>query len=1272
MAETIYRIEIPITAKDEYSAEFDKVDKRARDIEKQLNQYNRKRKKNKQKERIEIEVDVDDKKATKKSKKTKEKIEKEKAEIEVDADTSKASGKGKRIKDDIEKQKPIVEVDVRAKKGTFERFGRGFRALRDVERMEQKLRTSFSSGINKVSQGWSSFRDSTSGRITLTAVDKVSGVVGNIANSVKNLSMMAGAITIGGGAALAIDTAKKGIQNELDHVTVAAMFNDPKKSAPYMEYIEKKALDSPIFDYSEMAKNSKYFLAQTKNLKQLESLWDISEKLMVLDPAQGTEGAAFAVKEMLSGDSISLQERFGFSKEFGNRVKKLGIDEQIREFNKELDRMGLTDEAIEKVGNTAHAKINQAKEGFEGLQRDISAGWTQAIGDVAGKTGDKIEEAREFLDKRYFSNEKFNQLDFKGKADFVWKDLKKAIPKGLEQLKDFWGEHITPKIEGGKKLVGDWWQKTGKPGFQNWWGQHGEPFMIATGEKLGTALMKGIWSGIKSVATLPFKGIKNAFEDAKEQFFADDAMFGDRVGAIGKFAVKSTLWLGAGGLFALWGVARVVGAFRTMKGLADGIGSAMRVAGMVGPKVPKGATPFKMPKGGQVPMGASSVLPGYKAASPWYQPRGSVAPVGAQVWKDPLKGSLNGAHSRLPTQTAQPKALPAPKWLDRLPKLELPWLDKIKNLQMPSWLKNIGPTLGKIFTPLAALTSFTSSDGWSEAIGKFGGGLGGAAGGASLGATIGTALGPIGTALGGLAGGILGGMTGTEFIGSLGAKLDNVLGTHFGGKKGPADMSNQHDFLMQGVGQTDYSAGLTERGRQVVEQTRGEGDTKGWLDFTETKMSDEGMRRVEQAILDLNVDTAGLQAGLDNLQVHLEGSAEAINQTFEPLKEHSTSIANNLTNMDTHLGETIISIVEFGNQFENAGEGIAEGITSIQDHLTQASGHLETFGHQFEGISEGVGNSVTALHEQINESLLGVVEFGNAFRNHSEVIGTNIGTLAMHVGEASGMIHASFQPMQQHATVVTTNLQNMAMYLGESSAGIVAFNAATETAATSMSTIGAQIEAGGSNVGTNLTALATQAGESAGLLASSMTPIPGAASLVVTNLNAIAVQAGAAAGHFGGFSAIGGGVTAVVSALSGLASKIRNVQVQSSISFGGGGGGPVKAYAKGGIATSPHIGLVAEAGVPESMIPHDGSARSKALWMVTGEALGMFDGNASISGERQTSTSPAMSSSADRGNKNQDIIFNFGDLYAGDTESMIQQVLGLVEQKIRSVLATTV
>lgn len=62
-------------------------------------------------------------------------------------------------------------------------------------------------------------------------------------------------------------------------------------------------------------------------------------------------------------------------------------------------------------------------------------------------------------------------------------------------------------------------------------------------------------------------------------------------------------------------------------------------------------------------------------------------------------------------------------------------------------------------------------------------------------------------------------------------------------------------------------------------------------------------------------------------------------------------------------------------------------------------------------------------------------------------------------------------------------------------------------------------------------------------------------------------------------------------------------------------------HAMGGMFTTPHLGLVAEAG-PESIIPLNGSSRAISLWEKTGRLLGMsgrFD-NLDLSGDSGSST----------------------------------------------------
>lgn len=66
-----------------------------------------------------------------------------------------------------------------------------------------------------------------------------------------------------------------------------------------------------------------------------------------------------------------------------------------------------------------------------------------------------------------------------------------------------------------------------------------------------------------------------------------------------------------------------------------------------------------------------------------------------------------------------------------------------------------------------------------------------------------------------------------------------------------------------------------------------------------------------------------------------------------------------------------------------------------------------------------------------------------------------------------------------------------------------------------------------------------------------------------------------------------------------------NVALKSIISVGEGGMGRAIPHKDGGIFDRPHLGLVAEAGYSEALIPIDGSRNAIDLWKTTGELLGM-------------------------------------------------------------------
>jgi hypothetical protein len=84
--------------------------------------------------------------------------------------------------------------------------------------------------------------------------------------------------------------------------------------------------------------------------------------------------------------------------------------------------------------------------------------------------------------------------------------------------------------------------------------------------------------------------------------------------------------------------------------------------------------------------------------------------------------------------------------------------------------------------------------------------------------------------------------------------------------------------------------------------------------------------------------------------------------------------------------------------------------------------------------------------------------------------------------------------------------------------------------------------------------------------------------------------------------------------ISWVTDKFKSLVGWQQASQTGGDGSSVAAvtaypHATGGIFNRPHLGLVAEAGYPEAVIPINNSARARSLYQQTGELLGMNSGS---------------------------------------------------------------
>ena len=85
------------------------------------------------------------------------------------------------------------------------------------------------------------------------------------------------------------------MKHEASEVAIKAIFNDEGLSDSYLKMVDEMAIKSPLLNSKEMLASSKGIVAMTKDMDDLRGSWQIVEKLSVLDPSQGTDGAAFAL-----------------------------------------------------------------------------------------------------------------------------------------------------------------------------------------------------------------------------------------------------------------------------------------------------------------------------------------------------------------------------------------------------------------------------------------------------------------------------------------------------------------------------------------------------------------------------------------------------------------------------------------------------------------------------------------------------------------------------------------------------------------------------------------------------------------------------------------------------------------------------------------------------------------------------------------------------------------------------------------------------------------
>lgn len=149
------------------------------------------------------------------------------------------------------------------------------------------------------------------------------------------------------------------------------------------------------YSLEEFTGISMEFMKVTKDTDKLMNLNKSAEKLSLVDPTQGLEGSASAIKEALAGDYGALMENFEFEgadQEF--LESSSGIDDFINKFDEILNKKGATEQALEEVNNSAIAQLDNLKSNIQTSFAEAGYGALQILKPILSTINEGFQQGR--------------------------------------------------------------------------------------------------------------------------------------------------------------------------------------------------------------------------------------------------------------------------------------------------------------------------------------------------------------------------------------------------------------------------------------------------------------------------------------------------------------------------------------------------------------------------------------------------------------------------------------------------------------------------------------------------------------------------------------------------------------------------------------------------------------------------------------------------------------------------------------------------------------
>lgn len=253
-----------------------------------------------------------------------------------------------------------------------------------------------------------SARDSASGPIA--AVTRALQGMGNAATAplkgVLELGKGIGMLGVAAGGLATLGQAVGGfatglIAGNMAMEDVRAQFNaftkDGNKTESLMKDLRIEADKTP-FAYNEMAVAMAGLLpaAKQSNVGVMDLLKN-AEILAASNPAQGLEGAAFALREAVSGDYTSIIERFNLPRSYINKLKAEGVP-AIEIVRRAMLEMGYDSDLVAAKANTLAGRWSTFSDVLNNIKDRVTAPLFEALKSALGAASTWFETNKTTVD----------------------------------------------------------------------------------------------------------------------------------------------------------------------------------------------------------------------------------------------------------------------------------------------------------------------------------------------------------------------------------------------------------------------------------------------------------------------------------------------------------------------------------------------------------------------------------------------------------------------------------------------------------------------------------------------------------------------------------------------------------------------------------------------------------------------------------------------------------------------------------------------------------